>query len=315
MELEQRVKMLEQEVEVLKHQIQTTLLDIQEQLLTNAYPSLRSEDGPEVSRSASLSNRRSAQPAGEAEDREQEAHETSIVRKVSLNAAKAQSVEEETSEQDPEEQPVVRKASPKADRAHIQASDEVLDDEDYTAPVKPARNGRRPQPQPRDDEPGEGYTPPVVRKVSAPRATRSPLPADDEAPDDEDYTAPVKPAQNGRRPQPQPTSTPDLEEWVHNKIEQVGIRQTLELIQLYAEQKRITPEMREELLQFVAASRKNGANGTPALLSAAQSAIQPQPAALSEPGSADEEPQKLVLKLIAGVQNAGAGIGRRKKRG
>lgn len=43
MDLENRVKQLEQEVAVLKGQIQTTLLDIQEQLLTNAYPALRSE--------------------------------------------------------------------------------------------------------------------------------------------------------------------------------------------------------------------------------------------------------------------------------
>src|SRR5690606_32075826 len=44
MDLEQRVTMLEQEVQILKNQIQATLLDIQEHLLTNAYPSLRAED-------------------------------------------------------------------------------------------------------------------------------------------------------------------------------------------------------------------------------------------------------------------------------
>ena len=42
MDLEKRVEALEQEVEILKNQIQATLLDIQEQILTNAYPSLRS---------------------------------------------------------------------------------------------------------------------------------------------------------------------------------------------------------------------------------------------------------------------------------
>ena len=41
--LEQRVQALEQEVHLLKSQIRATLLDIQEQLLTGAYPSLRKD--------------------------------------------------------------------------------------------------------------------------------------------------------------------------------------------------------------------------------------------------------------------------------
>jgi hypothetical protein len=40
--LEQRVQALEQELQILKNQIQTMLLDIQEQVLSNTYPSLRS---------------------------------------------------------------------------------------------------------------------------------------------------------------------------------------------------------------------------------------------------------------------------------
>lgn len=44
MNLEQRVQMLEEEVQILKNQIQTTLLAIQEQILTNTYPNLRGED-------------------------------------------------------------------------------------------------------------------------------------------------------------------------------------------------------------------------------------------------------------------------------
>lgn len=45
MNLEQRVTMLEEEVQLLKNQIQTTLLAIQEQILSNTYPSLRTDDG------------------------------------------------------------------------------------------------------------------------------------------------------------------------------------------------------------------------------------------------------------------------------
>jgi hypothetical protein len=44
MDLEHRVKTLEHEVKILKNQIQRTLLEIQEQVLTHYYPSLRSEE-------------------------------------------------------------------------------------------------------------------------------------------------------------------------------------------------------------------------------------------------------------------------------
>jgi hypothetical protein len=43
-DLEQRVQNLEQEVQILKNQIQASLLAIQEQLLTNAYPALRAQE-------------------------------------------------------------------------------------------------------------------------------------------------------------------------------------------------------------------------------------------------------------------------------
>lgn len=46
MDLEKRVQQLEEELEILKSQIQTTLLDIQEQLLTNTYPALRTGHQP-----------------------------------------------------------------------------------------------------------------------------------------------------------------------------------------------------------------------------------------------------------------------------
>jgi hypothetical protein len=44
MDLEHRVKTLEHEVKILKNQIQRTLLEIQEQVLTHYYPSLRTEE-------------------------------------------------------------------------------------------------------------------------------------------------------------------------------------------------------------------------------------------------------------------------------
>lgn len=47
--LEQRIQALEQEVQLLKGQIRATLLDIHEQLLTNAYPSLRMDGDGQAS--------------------------------------------------------------------------------------------------------------------------------------------------------------------------------------------------------------------------------------------------------------------------
>ena len=44
MEIERRLDSIEQEVQLLKAQIQATLLDIQEQLLTSKYPTLRMEE-------------------------------------------------------------------------------------------------------------------------------------------------------------------------------------------------------------------------------------------------------------------------------
>ena len=52
MKLEQRVQELEQEVALLKGQIQATLLDIQEQMLKRAYPSLQADDGAPVTSGA-----------------------------------------------------------------------------------------------------------------------------------------------------------------------------------------------------------------------------------------------------------------------
>lgn len=77
MDLEQRVQALEQELQILKNQIQVTLLDIQEQLLSNTYPGLRSGDAPQQSNPAS--SRVSPEP-------EEPGRPAAPVRKVSFSA-------------------------------------------------------------------------------------------------------------------------------------------------------------------------------------------------------------------------------------
>jgi len=98
MDLEHRVQMLEQELQILKGQIQATLLEIQEHLLTNAYPALRAEEPPRTAGSnpaptASKIGAMSAGPNGahaqvEVPDDEEESAVTMpvppIVRRVTL---------------------------------------------------------------------------------------------------------------------------------------------------------------------------------------------------------------------------------------
>lgn len=86
MDLEKRVEMLEQELQVLKNQVQATLLDIQAQLLTNAHPALRADEpdsvapaAPKVSTFSVSAQPQSAAPeAGDADG-------APMVRRVSLN--------------------------------------------------------------------------------------------------------------------------------------------------------------------------------------------------------------------------------------
>ncbi|MFN8418742.1 MAG: hypothetical protein U0528_05810 [Anaerolineae bacterium] len=54
MTTEERLQLLEQEMQLLKNQIQAVLLDIQDQLLTNAYPSLRTSGGPSLTQEISI---------------------------------------------------------------------------------------------------------------------------------------------------------------------------------------------------------------------------------------------------------------------
>lgn len=80
-DLENRISILEQELDVLKNQIQATLLEIQEQVLTNTYPELRSqaisqEKTPPPIQSISLNQEQKADPPTK----------SSIIRMVNLNS-------------------------------------------------------------------------------------------------------------------------------------------------------------------------------------------------------------------------------------
>lgn len=95
-ELEHKVRVLEQELQILKNQIQATLLDIQEQLLTNHYPSLRADDAgyvpPPVAAQPNPPVEAAVQPAQAAPQDYDAYHDTqdtplpgSIVRTIALD--------------------------------------------------------------------------------------------------------------------------------------------------------------------------------------------------------------------------------------
>lgn len=108
-DLEKRVATLEQELDVIKHQVQTTLLDIQEQVLTNTYPLLRSNDGERNSGSIpkqAAPTIQSVSVNGAGEKAPTEARQKpSIIRMVNVNEPPAPKAPE----------PVPQKASEKPD--------------------------------------------------------------------------------------------------------------------------------------------------------------------------------------------------------
>lgn len=282
MDLEQRVQALEQEVQLLKSQIQATLLEIQEHLLTNTHSTLRAEDALP---SPTGVPQRAAPRVDAALDAFGEAPAMpSPVKRVSFNQ-----IEDEPDEPDEPAEPAVK----------VNA-------------VRPGQPAQRPARKP---EP-----PPPARQETTNAAS------------------------------PNWSNMADMEEWTIGKIEKMGVKRTRDLIKMYADKGRFTDEIRDMLLQFVmlyaedhrpayrqepppppvpnrearraaprpqanGTGRENGGNNR-------RPVEQPEPAhpaaPLPEPPKPEthEEPEhNLVLKLIAGVQNAGAGVKWKKNNG
>jgi len=246
MDLEQRVTMLEQEIQILKNQIQATLLDIQEHLLANAYPSLRADDD-------------SPRPA------------TPAVKSISAK---------------PDAPPTlpVGLPSPAASEAHATLPASVPD----VRPLPHLTNsvGR-----------GEKVAPFVV---------------DDDFPTGTPEGAPID----------KPVTRADwalmeqLVDWTNRRVSRFGARHTRALIHRYTAEGRISPGVRDALLQIVAIGVVPvDASGTPVT-------ITPTPALLNRP-EPDELPgddpnghvsSNLILRLIAGITTAGNARSRSTKR-
>jgi len=285
--LEQRVQALEQEVALLKGQIQATLLDIQEQMLKRTYPALQADDGA----SANVA--------------------TSNAPSVKVMTAKAEPVElpdHHYAESSPGEQvaaaPVVRQ---------ISANAPYEPEDDFEAPI---------------------YAPPMPRATNG--AARSLPPAAYQTPEVEQIVVDPSPVSHLQsRSIPTDRDWIELEKWVAHKVEQLGVTRTQELIDFYAEQARFTKDERDMLLEFTslyddsieqgiraeeipAARRASAAVSKPTIVPRTREVVDEIRAELRQRESTPPSPvpqqqamdeindsQLLVLRLIAGILNAG----------
>lgn len=272
--LERRVQTLEQEFDVVKHQIQATLLDIQEQLLTNTHPSLRAEEA-----ASSEDRRQLAAP-------DHPAKSFSAVQSVPATAPQSATEMPGNSHGEPSSLPTVRKVS--------------LEDLTATQPSSPSSH----------------------------------------------KTAPIPPGV----PSADWSSLSKSERWVKERVAEMGGERTRGLIEVYAKNGRFSAKTKRTLLELVSVYDAKGTSpqkdssrqhqpkqsqprrgsqpkALPQKSAPSKKGPQPQASVRSQPVVQDRkqsrpdtspvkdegESQHLILKLIAGVQNASAGVFRRTK--
>jgi hypothetical protein len=305
MNLEQRVTMLEQELQILKNQIQATLLDIQEQLLTNTYPSLRAETRPEPAPVKTIS----AQPAGPAKTEEQ-------IREVAPPAHKPQLRQVSLKEMEPYQEPPA--PSPAPERTPTYPSRQNAQPYGEAASIKPASAYAEPKPEAN----------PVLRRHradpasyhphgDAPGPQALPFAVDDDLP-------PAAAAEDTPISQVDWAILEQLEEWTIRRINKFGPRRTRELIKQYAAEGHIAPPVKDSLLQLVsiitgetALQGPNGDNFAPDRKTMSHRLAPPDGAALQPPNDSDGEnvSPNLILRLIAGIATLGTSNSRSKSHG
>jgi len=310
MNLEQRVETLEQELQVLKNQIQATLLDLQEFMLTNSFPTLRADEQAAPSQPAPapappqrVDVRPAAEPAASPEELPASSHHRQIPVQEFTDSPPGRA-------QNPGSDVQVRvnkigsvdqigpvdQTRPVDQIGHHQQQHEPYDNTSYLEtdePVHsrpPRRNGHRPQPTVRH-EPGWFDL--------------------DEDDLDDDYP----PDLNGwvppflTNPGNMPDSIPNadwanlymLEEWVQKRIEAVGAYKTQSLIERYSEEGRIDPLLRVMMLQLVSIITEQQD------MPASDNTREPS---REQSGNVTHD---MVLKMIARLQNTG--LTRRKNHG
>lgn len=280
MNLEQRVQALENEVAVLKNQIQTTLLDIQAMLMTNAHPALRGEA------QAPSSNWNDDTPPA--------------VSPASALPVRKFSLEQTGDTDDDDALPLVRQASPV----------QTIAANPPPAALTPGRNGAK--------EPAQRVAPTYAEPLApAPRPAQASQFLVPEAPQrSRQAAAPsVQQAQDDRMEQ--------LRLWVQDKVDELGGQIAIDELLTYSHSDYFTPEELNELINFAMEAaeaqlaqsrppvppalpparrgRKAAANKPEITLKGRKVSIRPQ----HEFDDEHEEQRRTLLRLIAGIQNAG----------
>lgn len=169
---------------------------------------------------------------------------------------------------------------------------------------------------------GEGAPGPVMNKLTLDEL-RGPIPDDPSQDTPLPFLTDIEPPPDASVTEADWISLELLEGWVSRRLDEFGPRRTQELIHLYAEDKRFDPKTRDALLQLVSIiASEPAAQPGPARPKASPPAEPYQREAdvalLHEPetdAEADQPTQHTILKLIAGIQNAGIGGARKKRRG
>ncbi len=306
MNLEQRVQALEQEVEILKQQIQATLLEIQDHLLKQTYPMLRADSGAAA--------QHTGQPVVPAPEPPAVKRAASAPARSSANGT-AHNVP--SSDEDAEPSKInVRKVTIEELRGGAPENEEV--------PLTPAHivDLENTRPTPLRLRTQQVEMPQVERVTEAPRKRKS--------------TRDIQPPVQGV----DWTTLADLERWVEDKLVNFGVPHTRELICMYAEQERFTRKIEKALLRFIdnyeerltsvkssTPARRTGemprARRTGEMprvrrtsdLPRVQAAVYLPDPAPDAPPTQTQETRNVVLRLIAGVHNAGANVKWTKKDG
>jgi len=194
---------------------------------------------------------------------------------------------------------------------------------DHNAPTIHSRRQLQPAPPP-PQEPIE-EDPVSVRKVSLNQlAASSPVhPVEAPQPSQTVVKQPPKPAAQPAQPRQQHKSTGmtmnDLQRWTLDKMRDVGVQQTRQIIDAYAHDGYLTQQEQHALHSYIDQKLKQArqirkkAGANPNRSAQVEMTTVQVPAADS--GSHDDDGRSVILRLIGGINNAAAGINWRQKRG
>jgi hypothetical protein len=343
MDLEQRMQALEQELAILKNQIQATLLDIREQVLNNSYPALRAENvlaEPDAGAgsasvqqpgaSAPIPSHQEvaaapvphvvtlspAQSTPEQVEYEPATHETVLSHPTRVAPAGAPSADEYENGDDRDLFEAANPYSAPAEARGYPSATPVTSTSPHETPVSQPRSARPANGSQADDD---TLVFPPVRRVSL-NDIREPLSEEDMFIDPSD--APMPFITDDDEP-PFVTQTEliteadwaalgQLETWVNCKVREYGATYTKEMIGAYEAEGRFDSKVKKVLLQLVSIIAAEDQTAAP--LPDRDRAI--QPAVTADHGDHANQPSpRLILKLIAGVQNAGVSTSRRNNHG